>query len=463
MASNTKNMTEGNPASLIFSFALPLMVGNVFQQLYTVVDTMAVGQVLGVGALAALGAADWLNWMMLGVIQGFTQGFSILMAQEFGAKQYERLQKVIGHSAALSVVSAFALLLAGELLARPALVLLHTPEAILGDSLLYLRIMYAGVPIVVAYNLLASVLRSLGDSKTPLQAMTAASLVNIVLDIWFVAGLGFGIAGAAAATLIAQACSGLYCFLRIRKLDAVSVRKEDLHLQPKLSFRLFALGAPMAFQNAIISVGGMIVQTVVNGFGVLFIAGFTATNKLYGVLEVAATSYGYAMVTYAGQNLGAGRTARIRQGMRAALGIALITSALIAAAMLLFGRQILGLFISGTPDEAAQTMEIAYFYLAVMSVCLPVLYVLHVVRSAIQGMGNTVLPMVSGVAEFLMRTLTAILLPQAVGEIGIFFAEAAAWLGADVILVSSYFVTMKRAERMLGKQDAADGDAPGSG
>ena len=456
-------MTEGNPASLIFSFALPLMVGNVFQQLYTVVDTMVVGQVLGVGALAALGAADWLNWMMLGVIQGFTQGFSILMAQEFGAKQYERLQRVIGHSAALSVVSAFALLLAGELLARPALVLLHTPEAILGDSLLYLRIMYAGAPIVVAYNLLASVLRSLGDSKTPLQAMTEASLVNIVLDIWFVAGLGFGIAGAAAATLIAQACSGLYCFLRIRKLDAVSVRKEDLHLQPQLSFRLFALGAPMAFQNAIISVGGMIVQTVVNGFGVLFIAGFTATNKLYGVLEVAATSYGYAMVTYAGQNLGAGRTARIRQGMRAALGIALVTSALIAAAMLLFGRQILGLFISGTPDEAAQTMEIAYFYLAVMSVCLPVLYVLHVVRSAIQGMGNTVLPMVSGVAEFLMRTLTAVLLPLAVGETGIFFAETAAWLGADVILVSSYFVTMKRAERMLGKQDAADGDVPGSG
>lgn len=453
MASNVKNMTEGRPASLIFSFALPLMVGNVFQQLYTVVDTMVVGQVLGVGALAALGAADWLNWMMLGVIQGFTQGFSILMAQEFGAGQHERLQKVIGHSAALSAVSALALLLSGQLLARPALVLLHTPEAVLDGSLLYLRVMYAGIPIVVAYNLLASVLRSLGDSKTPLQAMTAASLVNIVLDIWFVAGLGFGIAGAAAATLIAQACSGLYCFMRVRRLEAVSVRREDFRLQPRLSLRLFVLGAPMAFQNAIISVGGMIVQLVVNGFGVLFIAGFTATNKLYGVLEVAATSYGYAMVTYAGQNLGAGRVFRIRQGTRAALAIALVTSAVIAAAMLLFGRRILGLFISGTPAEVEQTMRIAYFYLAVMSVCLPVLYVLHVVRSVIQGMGNTVLPMVSGMAEFLMRTLTAVFLPLAVGETGIFFAEVMAWLGADVILVSSYFVTVKRAERLCGKGD----------
>lgn len=440
-------MTEGKPSSLIFSFALPLMVGNVFQQLYTVVDTMVVGQVLGVGALAALGAADWLNWMMLGVIQGFTQGFAILMAQEFGAKQYEKLQKVIGHSAALSVISALVLLTVGQLLARPALLLLHTPEAILGDSLLYLRIMYAGVPVVVAYNLLAAVLRSLGDSRTPLQAMTAASLVNIVLDLWFVAGMGLGIGGAAAATLIAQVCSGLYCFVRIRKLEVLSVHKADFCLQPRLSLRLFVLGAPMAFQNAIISVGGMIVQLVVNGFGVLFIAGFTATNKLYGVLEVAATSYGYAMVTYAGQNLGAGKTARIRQGTRAALGIALVTSALIAAAMLLFGRQILGLFISGTPDEAEQTMRIAYFYLAVMSVGLPVLYVLHVIRSVIQGMGNTVLPMVSGMAEFLMRTLTALLLPLAVGETGIFFAEVMAWLGADVILVSSYFVTMRRAER----------------
>lgn len=212
----------------------------------------------------------------------------------------------------------------------------------------------------------------------------------------------------------------------------------DFRMEAALGGRLMALGFPMAFQNCIIAVGGMIVQFVVNGFGVLFIAGFTASNKLYGVLEIAATSYGYAMITYVGQNLGAGQIKRIRQGMRSALGIAVATSLVIAAVMLLFGRVILSWFISGTPEEAARTLEIAYFYLAVMSVCLPVLYILYVVRSCIQGLGNTVLPMVSGIVEFIMRTGAALLLPLAMGETGIFFAEVAAWLGADVVLVISW-------------------------
>jgi Na+-driven multidrug efflux pump len=188
----------------------------------------------------------------------------------------------------------------------------------------------------------------------------------------------------------------------------------------------------------------MIVQSVVNGFGVLFIAGFTATNKLYGILEIAATSYGYAMVTYTGQNLGAGKTDRIRKGVRSALLVAMVTSAVIAVIMLVFGKGILSCFISGTPEETAETLRIAYFYLAVMSVFLPVLYILHVIRSTLQGMGDTVMPMVSGIAEFIMRTGSALLLPLLVGENGIFFAEILAWLGADVILVASYFVKMRK-------------------
>ena len=210
---------------------------------------------------------------------------------------------------------------------------------------------------------------------------------------------------------------------------------------------MLGLGFPMAFQNCIIAIGGMIVQFVVNGSGVVFIAGFTATNKLYGVLEIAATSYGYAMITYVGQNLGAGRHRRIRQGARAALAIAAVTSLVIAVVMLVFGRVILGCFISGTPQEVEQAMETAYFYLSIMSAGLPVLYVLHVVRSAIQGMGNTALPMVSGVVEFIMRTATALYLPLAVGEVGIFFAEPAAWLGADVVLAASYFAVARRRLR----------------
>lgn len=444
MASHIKSMTEGKPGKLIFTFALPLMAGNMFQQLYTVVDTAVVGKYLGVNALAALGAADWLNWMMLGIIQGFTQGFAILMAQEFGAGHHDRLRKVIGSSGILSAVFALLLMAVGQLIAKPVLILLQTPEAIMNGTLLYLRIMFLGIPIVMAYNLLACILRSLGDGQTPLYAMVVASLANIALDLLFVMVFDWGIAGAAAATLIAQLISGIYCLYHISKIQLMRFTREDFRPESGLSGKLLWLGFPMAFQNCIIAIGGMIVQFVVNGAGVIFIAGFTATNKLYGLLEIAATSYGYAMITYVGQNMGAGKTERIRKGMRSALGLALITSVCIGIVMLLLGKLILSCFISGTPEEVEQTMEIAYFYLAIMSISLPILYILHVIRSAIQGMGNTMLPMLSGIAEFVMRTSTALLLPLAVGEIGIFFAEIAAWLGADIILAISYFATVKK-------------------
>lgn len=456
MASHIKSMTEGKPGKLILTFALPLMAGNVFQQLYTVVDTAVVGKFLGVKALAALGASDWLNWMMLGIIQGFTQGFAILMAQEFGAGNFHRLRKVICSSGILSAVFALTLIASGQLIARPVLLLLQTPADILGDTLLYLRIMFLGIPIVMAYNLFACVLRSLGDGQTPLYAMVVASLTNIVLDLLFVMVFRWGIAGAAVATLIAQLVSGAYCLYHISKIQIMKIGAADFRPEQGLPGKLLKLGFPMAFQNCIIAIGGMIVQFVVNGAGVLFIAGFTATNKLYGLLEIAATSYGYAMITYVGQNLGAGKTDRIRRGMRSALGLALATSVCIGIVMLVFGRLILGCFISGTPEEMEKTMEIAYFYLAVMSICLPILYILHVVRSAIQGMGNTLLPMLSGIGEFAMRTSTALLLPLAVGETGIFFAEIAAWLGADIILVISYVITAKKLP------PASDAEASGT-
>ena len=449
MASNIKNMTEGNPGKLIFAFAVPLMAGNVFQQLYTVVDTMVVGKFLGVQALAALGAAEWLNWMMLGIIQGFTQGFGIKMAQEFGAEDYKRLRKTVGSSGLLACISAILLVLVGQLIAQPVLTLLQTPEEIIGNTLLYIRIMFMGITIVMAYNLLACVLRSLGDSKTPLNAMIIASLINIGLDILFVFGFKWGIAGAAIATLIAQFFSSIFCFWHIKRIEILRLSREDVRLDGALAARLLGLGFPMAFQNAIIAVGGMIVQSVVNQFGVVFIAGFTATNKLYGLLEIAATSYGYSVVTYVGQNLGAGKLNRIKSGTKASVIIACLTSLVIAAVMILFGKLILGCFISGDPAQVAEAMKIAYFYLVIMSVFLPVLYILHVVRSSIQGMGNTFLPMLSGVAEFIMRTGSALLLPLIVGENGIFFAEILAWAGADVVLITSYFIVIRQLEKKL--------------
>ena len=444
MNTKIKDMTVGSPLKLIISFALPLMAGNIFQQLYTVVDTMVVGKALGVDALAALGATDWLYWMWLGMIQGVTQGFGILMAREFGAKQFESLRSVVGSSMSLSALSALLLLILGQIAAEPILALLNTPPEIMDGSLLYLRIMFLGIPIVMAYNLLATILRSLGDGQTPLYAMIVASISNIILDLIFVLVFHWGIAGAAIATLVAQGISSVYCLLKIKKIEFLMLHKSHFALKPALAGRLLSLGSPMAAQNAIIAIGGMIIQGIVNGYGVAFIGGFTAANKLYGVLEIAATSYGYAMITYVGQNLGAGKVDRIRTGMKWATTVALATSALIAAVMLAFGQHIVGAFISGTPEEVTAATQVGFTYLSIMSICLPILYILHVSRSAVQGMGNTVLPMISGIAEFIMRTGGVLLLPALIGENGIFIAEVSAWLGADLILVPSYFIMIKR-------------------
>ena len=443
METRIKDMTEGKPLPLILTFALPLMAGNVFQQLYTVVDTMVVGKGLGVDALAALGATDWLYWMVLGMIQGVTQGFGILMAREFGAKHFEKLRSVVGSSVILSALCALVLLGGFQWCAKPVLLLLKTPAEILPWSLQYFRVMLLGIPIVMAYNLLSCILRSLGDGRTPLYAMIVAAVCNVALDLLFVLVLRWGVVGAATASLIAQGVSSVFCYCKLRKIDFLALKRYHFHLSPGTALRLLGLGAPMAAQNGIIAIGGMIITAVVNGYSVPFIGGFTASNKLYGVLEIAATSYGYALITFAGQNLGAGKLDRIRQGTKCAVWVSLATSAVIGSVMILFGRGIVASFLSGTPDELAAATKAAYAYLAIMSGCLPVLYILHVTRSAVQGMGNTVLPMVSGIAEFVMRTGGVLLLPALMGENGIFVAEVMAWAGADMILIPSYFVVLK--------------------
>lgn len=446
----TSDHTTGNPWTLLLFFSLPLMAGNIFQQMYTVVDTAVVGKVLGIDALAALGAVDWLNWLTLGVIQGFTQGFSILMAQNFGAGRYEKLRRTMTNSIFLAVLCGAALTAASEALAGPAVTLLKVPADIRPISMAYLRIMFGGLPVVMAYNLAASILRSLGNSRTPLIAMVIASVTNVALDLLFVMGFHWGVRGAAAATIIAQCLSAAYCVLHICRIEVLRISREDWDIGASLCGRLMVLGTPMAFQNTVIAIGGMITQTIVNGFDVPFIAGFTATNKLYGVLEVAATSYGYAMTTYTGQNLGAGKLRRISEGIRAGLAIALVTSVVIAAAMLAFGKWLLAWFLPADAGESVRALAVAYRYLSIMAVCLPVLYVLHLTRSCIQGMGNTVLPMVSGLAEFVMRTGAALLLPAMFGENGILYAEILAWTGADIILIPSYFWVMHTARKENG-------------
>ena len=338
-------------------------------------------------------------------------------------------------------------------MASAALTGLHTPQNIIGMALLYLRIIFCGIPFTTAYNMFACELRAIGNSKAPLTAMLIASIINIVLDLLFVAVFGWGIAGAAIATIIAQLFSAIYCFVILKQIKLVQLAKSDFKHETKLDLNLLKLGIPVVFQNIIIGVGGLVVQYVINGYGFLFVAGFTATNKLYGLLEMAAISYGYAIVTYVGQNLGAKQFDRIKSGVRVSLLISLATSIVISIAMFLFGKPILSLFLSGEQHQIEAVLEIAFHYLSIMAAMLWVLYFLYVYRSALQGLGDTLLPMLSGFAEFLMRIGAALILPIFIGQNGIFFAEIAAWSGAALLLCISYYIRIRAIEKKLNENN----------
>ncbi len=434
----TKDMTKGPITRQLLLFALPLMLGNVFQQLYAVVDTGIVGQALGVNALAAVGATDWINWFDLMLYEGIAQGFGILIAQYFGAKQYDKMKKSCGNAMVLALLSVIALEIGFQLSTVPLLRLMQTPEVLLPMASLYLRIIFAGIPLAMAYNMFAVTLRALGDSKSPLLAMVVASIVNIGLDSLFIFGLGLGIGSAAAATIIGQGISALICFIKLRKIDLLDLHREDFKLEGNYVKRLWGLAIPVVFSNVVIAVGGMVLQSAVNRISVVFIAGFTAANKLYGIFEIAAISYGFAMQTFIGQNFGAENYARIHKGTLKGIILAVATAVLVAILMFLFGHEIVGLFISGSPDQEAQALSYGVLYLYIMSAFLPVLYIIYVVKSVFQAIGASRIVMWSGVVELFARVFGAFSFPIFFGEKGLFGVESLAWIAADILLIIGY-------------------------
>ena len=443
--SKSLNMTRGRPLPLLFSFALPLMFGNIFQQLYTVVDTAIVGRGVGMNALAALGTVDWLNWMLLGLATGLTQGFSVRLSQKYGEGDLPALSRIMGRSALLSALIALLCVVLSQLGVPLFLHLLRVPQELRAMATLYIRILFAGFPAMMFFNYTSSMLRAVGDSRTPLLAMMTAALTNIALDALTVFVLGWGIAGTAAATVFAQCLSGAICALRIARTPALRFTREDVRLDRTLSLSLLRLGLPVALKNVIISIGGMILQSIVNGFGMAFIAGYTATNKLYGLLEIAALSYGYAVTTYVGQNFGAGEYTRIRQGVRTALLLCVGTALAISAVMVAFGRPITGLFLSADdPATLTQAASTAYRYLCVMAAALPALYLLYAYQSALQGLGQTAIGLIVGTLELCLRVGFA-LFSGAVGWAeGLFAAEVSAWIGAAILLCIVYYRHVRR-------------------
>lgn len=453
MRSKTKtvNMTQGSPMKLIFFFALPLMFGNVFQQLYTVVDTAIVGRGVGMNALAALGTIDWFVWMQFSIAQGFTQGISILVSQKFGEGDTASLKRITGHGARVTLILGAVLTAVFVLAVRPALSILNVPEELRPIASVYTYILFGGFLLALFYNFCSSVLRAVGDSRTPLIAMIISSLTNLSLDAVAVFVLKWGVAGAASMTVFSQLVAGLYCAVKMWRIPELRFSKQEFTgTDSKMTKELFRLSTPVCFMNLVISIGGILLQSVVNTFGVTFIAGFTATNKLYGLLEIAAVSYGYAITTYVGQNYGAKQVGRIKQGVRSGFLLSVVTSALIASLMLIFGRAITGLFIS-TEDPAAlqAAKDIAYQFLSVMSIFLPVLYLLYVYRSALQGMGDTFFAMISGIVEFVCRVGIAMYVKHTHFEKGLYFAEVGAWAGAMIFLCAVYYIRRKKLFRML--------------
>ena len=410
------DMTRGNPLPLILRFSLPLMLSGLLQQCYMIVDSIIVGRGVGIQALASLGAADWINWFFLWGIQGITQGFAIPIALAVGAGDQKALRRTCAMIVRLCIAVGILLTVVSLVSITPLLHLLRTEQAIMGGAQLYLQVMFAGTIVVLAYNMSAAILRCMGDSKSPLVAILIAACVNIGLDLLFVMVFHWGIFGAAFATVISQGISFLYCLYRLHRLEQLQLQPEDWKMDWKLISYLLRVGVPVGLQNAAIAIGGMVVQFVVNGFGFLFVAGFTASNKLLGLLESTAIAFGYAMTTYMGQNRGARNIKRIDSGIHSVLLLSAIFSVLLSVVSLLWGRNILLLFVSSEDADSSQVISIAYQYLKVMAYMLWSLYLLHAYRSSLQGLGNTTVPMLSGVMEFVMRVSVALLLPQLVGQ-----------------------------------------------
>ena len=433
------DMTVGNPARHIITFAIPLILTNFGQQLYMIADAAIVGRGVGVKALAAVGSTDWCYWMILWTVSGLTQGFSTFVSRYFGEKKYKNMNKVIAMSALLCVAIGVILTTVGLFAARPLLMLLNTPWDILDDSTIYLMTMIAGTLIVTAYNMAGSILRAFGDGKTPLYAMVIAASLNIGLDCVFVFLFQWGIFGAAMASVLAQLISFLFCFLKIRRIEYVHIEGTMWVPDWKLVKELILFGIPIAIQNIIIAFGGILLQSSVNLQGSIFVAGYTATNKVYGLLECSATALGVACCTFIAQNYGAGKFDRLNQGMRITLKIVVAMALTVMSIVLISRRYLLQLFLNTSEAGGPEALDTGVRYLTIMIVFLVILYLIHIFRNVLQAMENSFWSMVSGFAELLCRVFMAKVAIHWIGSDALFISEPVAWTGALLCVMLPYF------------------------
>ncbi len=446
MAKNmTKDMTTGNPVKLILLFSIPLLIGNIFQQFYSMVDTIIVGRFIGVDALAAVGSTGSMSFLINGFVVGLTSGFSVLVSQKFGAKDEEGLKKATSSALVLSLIATAIITIVSVLLAKPMLHLMNTPENIMVDAYSYIVIIYAGTIATVVYNIISGILRALGDSKTPLYFLIVASILNIILDIVFIVNFSMGVAGAAWATIISQGVSGILCIVyTYSKYNILRLKRNDFKVKKRVYIKHLKIGIPMALQFSITAIGIMIVQGALNVFGSTAIAAYTAASKVLQIVMQPAITFGVTMATYCGQNLGAKNYKRIKEGVKKCTEISVITS-IIAGLILVFGGKFfVGLFIENPNATILAYAQECLNYSAIFFIPLGLIFIY---RNALQGMGESFVPMMAGAYELIARGLVAFILPKFLDYTGICLADPVAWLSASIPLGIYYFKKMKSIEK----------------
>lgn len=444
-SSQTNDMTVGKPLGLIIRFMIPMCLGNIFQQFYNIADSIIAGQFIGVDALAAIGSTGSLMFFVTGWLSGLSSGFAILVSQWFGAKRYDRMRHYVAMSVYLSAAFAIAMTIGFTIANEPILRMMNYSDGIMPDVKGYMGIIYAGLIVTAAYNSLAAFLRALGDSRSPLYFLIISAVINVILDIVFIICFHMGVEGCAYATVIAQGISALLCFVYIMKrYPILHLKKEDFHVSFASFGRLLALGIPMGLQFSITAIGTIIVQGAVNVYGEAHMAGFSAAGKLQNIITTVFAAFGATIATYVGQNRGAGRADRVKEGVRYTQMLIFAWSVIAMALVYFLGEYMTWLFID--PSET-EVIHVSVLYFHTVFWCYPFLGSIFLYRNTLQGMGYGLVPMLGGVFELAARAVIVMLVAGRTTFVGVCLADPAAWIAALIPLIPYYIYTMRKWEQ----------------
>lgn len=442
--SPVRDMTQGSPTKLILGFFFPLLLGLLFQQLYNMVDTMIVGRFLGVQALAGVGSTGSVTFLVMGFCNGICNGFAIPVAQKFGEGDYAGLKRFVVNALMTAVVLSLAITLLVCALCGQMLVWMNTPEDIMTDAYAYLFIIFLGIPVMFLYNSMAGIIRSLGDSRSPVTYIIISSILNVVLDLVFILWFRMGVAGAAWATVISQAVSALLCVRYLYRSDVIIFYRTDWKLEWPAVRHLMGMGLPTGMQYSITAVGSIVMQTAVNGLGSIYVASMAAGGKVSQIFFCPFDAMGSTMATYAGQNVGAGKLDRIGKGLRSCSALGVVYAVVAFLVLFFFGRELTMLFVDGAEKEV---LDNAHLLLKLNGAFLVPLAFVNIVRFLIQGLGFTRQAVFAGVFEMFARSILGFVLVPAYGYLAACFGHPAAWIAADIFLFPAYFWAMKKLRR----------------